>query len=138
MKKYKFIKVRWDTDVNDSEYLITKKRTLQSIFDDHQQNEYCCKNLPLLYIETDHIIPDELHILLIITDVLLKNLIATAVAEDKKSKRLQWKLMEGPMLNAVISNIQQCGILFGIWENNEETTKKGTYSFTSLVGYRRI
>ena len=119
-KKITKVFCRWDTDVNDSEYLVTRKRTLQSILDDHQRKEYCCQNPPLLNIETDHIIPDELHILLRITDVLLKNLISTAVAEDKKSKRLQWKLMEGPMLNAVISNIRRCGIPFSVWENNEE------------------
>jgi len=127
---------RWDTSVNDSTYLITRQRTLKSLFTDYKNKEYCCKHIPLLHIETDHIIPDELHLLLRITDVLLNNLIATAIAADKRTMGSRWKLRKGPMTNAVIVNIRRCGIPFDIW-NNEDESKKSKYSFTSLVGYRK-
>ena len=127
-------------DVPDKEYLISKQRTLESLHNDYKEKAYCCKRLPLLDIETDHIIPDELHLLLRITDVLLKNLIATAVASDKRSMKRKWKLLKGPMLNAVKSNIRRCGIPFDIWEakeNGMSSDKAVSYSFTSLVGYKK-
>ena len=39
--------------------------------------------LPLLNIPLDHIVPDELHLLLQVTDVLIEALITTAIAHDR-------------------------------------------------------
>jgi len=118
--------------------LITNRRTLQSLYDDYRnEQQYSCKHLPLINIETDHIIPDELHLLLRITDVLLKNFIATAVAHDKRTMKTRWKLKNGPMLKSVILNIRRCGIPFDVWAKKDEDCQKGSYSFTSLVGYRK-
>ena len=39
--------------------------------------------MPLLEIDLDHIIPDELHMLLRVTDVLIQNLIHAATSHDK-------------------------------------------------------
>ena len=39
-----------------------------------------CKNAPLLELELDHIIPDELHLVLRVMDMLIQALIGTAVA----------------------------------------------------------
>ena len=64
IEKIKLILHRWDTGVVDSQYTITNRRTLQSLIDDYETKEYGCKHLPLLNIEIDHIIPDELHLLL--------------------------------------------------------------------------
>jgi len=118
--------------VDDSVYLVTKRRTLKSLFEDSSKNQYCCQKPPLINIETDHIITDELHLLLRITDVLLKNVVATAVADDKKTMGVKWKLLDGKMLNSVVSNIRRCGIPFAIWDGNE--SNKDSYNFTSLVG----
>ncbi|XP_065887713.1 uncharacterized protein [Dysidea avara] len=126
---------RWDTDVNDSMYLVKKRRTLKSLYNDYEKKQYCCKRLPLLQIELDHVIPDELHLLLRITDVLLRNLISTAVAHDKCEMRSKWKLNKGPMINSILKNIRRCGIPFNIWNNNEEN--KSAFTFTSLPGYRK-
>ena len=32
---------------------------------------------------------------------------------------------------------RRCGIPFNIWEKDDEDAKKGSYAFTSLVGYRK-
>ena len=56
---------------------------------DYKTKEFSCKQPPLLEIETDHIIPDELHLLLRITDVLTDNLITTAITHDKKDTGLK-------------------------------------------------
>ena len=78
------------------------------------------QKLPLLHIDIKHIIPDELHLLLRITDVLLKIFIATAVAHDKRTMGTRWKLKRGPMANAIIVNIRHCRIPFHIWDITTE------------------
>ena len=45
---------------------------------------YCCIHPPLLDIELDHVVPDELHLLLRIMDVMIKNIIMDAVSWDEK------------------------------------------------------
>ncbi|XP_065920008.1 uncharacterized protein [Dysidea avara] len=132
-------KDRWDTGIEDTEYLVTNRRTLESLYEDYREKQYSCKHLPLVHIETDHIIPDELHLLLRITDILLKNFIATAVAHDKRLMKTRWKLKQGPMVRSVILNIRRCGIPFDIWmkKNDDESSDKSNYSYTSLVGYRK-
>jgi len=114
---------------------MTKRRTLKSLFDDNKKNQYCCKHPSLVNIETDHIIPNELQLLLRITDVLLQNIVATAVADDKKTMGTKWKLKEGKKVNSVVSNIRRCGIPFAIW--NDNVNDKASYKFSSLVGNMR-
>ena len=63
--------------------------------------------------------------------MLLKNLIATAGTNDKRTMGTRWKQKKGPMSNAVILNIKRCGIPFDIWAKEDEYAKQGT----SLVGY---
>ena len=124
--------VRWDSNVADSVYLEKEKRTLDSILEDSKTKEFTCKYPPLLEIETDHIIPDELHLLLRITDVLIENLIATAIKENMKIK---WNFKDGPMIKAIIVTVRSCGIPFNIWKNKE--SKAATYAYTSLVGNKK-
>ena len=45
---------------------------------------YCCCHEPLLNIPPDHIILDELHLMLRVTDILLENLIEDATQWDDK------------------------------------------------------
>ena len=119
----------WDIDIPDEEWLITQRRTLQSFYDNYNDNNNKgCKYLPLLNIDPDHIIPDELHLLLRITDVLLSNLISAAKTDDKKHKR-NCKLLEGPMINRLINNIRSSGVNFNIWEKDG-----GNFEYTSLMG----
>ena len=110
-------------------YIIVKRRTLQSFYDNYNDNNNKgCKYLPLLNIDPDHIIPDELHLLLRTTDVLLSNLISAAKTDDKKHKR-NCKLLEGPMINRLINNIISSGVNFNIWEKDG-----GNFEYTSLMG----
>ncbi|KAL5516106.1 hypothetical protein EMCRGX_G001377 [Ephydatia muelleri] len=55
----------------------------------------CVKYPPLLPIELDHVVPDELHLLLRVIDVLLKNIINQAVESDIKVSRKQTDLLQG-------------------------------------------
>lgn len=121
--------------MKDKVYLRTKKRTLASLYADQRKNQYCCKRVPLLKLDLDHVVPDELHLLLRITDVLLRNLISTAVAVDKKEMKTKWKLLKGKMVIDIITKIRKCGIPFNIWSTTEED--KSIFTFTSLPGYRK-
>lgn len=60
-------------------------------------------------------------------DVLINNLISAAKTYDKKNSRCT-NLLEGPMVKALIENIQSCGVSFQIWD------KDGDYEYTSLMG----
>lgn len=70
---------RWvmshDMEYYDSHPL---KRTLEEIIEKSKnkgnKKKYCCEFEPLLHIDTDHIILDELHLLLRILDVLINNI----------------------------------------------------------------
>lgn len=48
------------------------------------QRKFCCEHEPLLNIELDHVILDELHLLLRVVDVLLNNLLEDVLQWDKK------------------------------------------------------
>ena len=115
-------------EVTDDEYLIRHKQTLQSFYDNYRNNnDKGCKHLPLINIDPGNIIPDELHLLLRITDVLISNLISAAKTDDTKHKK-NCKLLDGPMVNSVINKIRSCGINFNVW-----ITEKG-FDYTSLMG----
>ena len=130
MIKFKWIFIRWDADVDDTEYLITLKRTLVSLYEDTENDRNGCKHFPLIDIEPDNIIPDELHLLLRITDVLTENLIIAARLHDKRQNR-GCKLLEGQMVKALLESIRSCGVSFKIWEKNMPTKE---FEFTSLMG----
>ena len=58
------------------------KRTIKELFElstKKSGKNYCCCHKPLLVISLDHIILDELHLMLRITDILTENLIEDAM-----------------------------------------------------------
>ena len=62
-----------------------EKRRLSDLKAD---GEFSSINKPLLDLELDHVIPDELHLMLRVTDVLIKALIETARTYDKHQHRV--------------------------------------------------
>jgi hypothetical protein len=83
---------------------------------------------PLVNIETEHIIIDELHRLLRICDNLLRNLILdTQILNDKNAVHGE----KSDFLGQLTEKIRGCGVSFYIW------TKKGTqgeFDWSSLTG----
>ena len=77
-------------------------------------------------IESDHFIPDELHIMMRISDVLLRNVIL-----DAQSKDVYAKIMKQPTdnLSLLVKAMQSCGVCFQTW-----TSKGGEIEWTSLSG----
>ena len=76
------------------------------------------KYQPLLPVELDHVVPDELHLLLRIIDVLLENIINQAVESDIKVCSKQADPLQGAILKKMVSKIQSCGVSFSIWRNS--------------------
>ena len=92
--------------VDDKTYLETKRRKFGS-------SEVGVIQPRLIDIDIDHIIPDELHLLLRVTDKMIENLINAAIAYDHNVNNVpQSKVLEGPMLKNLIKEIHTCGVTF--------------------------
>ena len=86
------------------------------------------KHIPLLNIELHHVVPDELHLLLRITDVLECNVIKQVLEQDIKARSDQCK-------QALLRSIRKCGVSFRIWESKEAGKRGcGNFDWTSLTG----
>jgi len=97
--------------------------------------EFCSIGKPLLNLELDHIIPDELHLMLRVTDRLITALIQTAQSYDKHQHRKShtrraYKVLEGPLVTNLIADIRSCGIYFTMYEDDET----GKVEWPSLMG----
>lgn len=129
---------RWKMD-HDFKYfnMPPMARTLQEIRDllQHSKDNYGCINEPLLNIEVDHIIVDELHLLLRVTDVLMANLITEVMEWDKEDEFDKKGGAENVHLEKLIDTIRSCGVSFEVWEKkNADGKGSGTYDWTSLMG----
>ena len=98
--------------------------------------EFCCVNSPLLNIPLDHIILDELHLLLRFTDVLLSNPIEDAMELDDKDDFFKKKgEPKGTHLRKLTQLINSCGVTFSVWEKKDGDGKgMGKIDWTSLMG----
>ena len=98
----------------DKLYLETKKRKFL-------RSEPGVKNPRLINIDINHIIPDELHLLLRITDKLIDNLINAAVQYDHNVNNTPTsQVLKGPMLDCLIREINSCGVTFNIYCNSSD------------------
>ena len=87
---------------------------------------YCCCHKPLFVIPLDHIILDELHLMLRITDILIENLIEDAMQwDDKESSSYSKKrsVEKSEHVKKLLQAINNCGVTFSIWEKRNETAK---------------
>lgn len=115
------------------------RKTLQKIkeFASKSKGEnYCCVHDPLLNIPLDHIILDELHLLLRISDILIDNIVQDAMQWDDKETWITGK--KKVHLDKLIQAINSCGVSFSFWEKgNADGKGSGTGEWTSLMGYDR-
>ena len=110
--------------------------TLEDVKKYAKTGEFCCVNPPLLNIPLDHIILDELHLLLRFTDVLLSNLIEDAMELDDKDDFFKKKgEPKGTHLRKLTQLINSCGVTFSVWEKKDGDGKgMGKIDWTSLMG----
>lgn len=132
---------RWNMSYNVYHYSSPDlKRTLEEMHRLAKQSKakqnYCCVNTPLLDIDLDHVVLDELHLLLRIMDVLINNLVKDAVSWDQmdnwKKKNIEQK---DTHLQHLVLTVKSCGVAFSVWEKtNADGKGTGVYDFTSLLG----
>ena len=73
---------------------------------------------PLLNIDLDHTIVDELHLLLRITDISTSNLTTEAIEWDVEGNK-EVKSKQQSHLNMLINSIRSCGVFFDVWKKNK-------------------
>ena len=132
--------------VDEKVYTDTSKnaRTLQTIKDlSAHSYSSCARHLgcvlaPLVKIPLDHIMLDELHLLLRIMDVLIRNLILYADSEDHRQKEHHGA--ESHSMKKLKQAIRFCGMCFQIWQNKEPANKPipGSYDWTPLSGKHKL
>ena len=121
-------------------YCSDKARTLSSMKDlcrfalQNCSKHKGCICTPLVNIEPNSVVLDELHLMLRIGDVLIRNLILFAHSQDHYSQeRLGERTHHIQELEKAISS---CGVSFHIWQKREPTGKpiSGSYDWTALTG----
>ncbi len=130
---------RWKMDQHYSYYNEpTLSRSLEEIMamSKKSTDNFCCQHQPLLNIELDHVVPDELHLLLRVTDILTENLIQECLDWDKEDELDRCRGAErGIHLKKLINTIGSCGISFDVWEKRDADRKSsGRHDWTSLLG----
>lgn len=111
-------------------YKESKKRTIEALrgsSSDIEQTEGRIHE-PLIHIPLQNVVPDELHLLLRVTDVLTRNLINGAMAYDQQNSSRIRDILKRPMITNLLKAIRSCGVSFNIF------IKKEGFDFTSLVG----
>ena len=85
---------------------------------------------PVLNIEPDNIVIDELHLLLRIGDILIRNLVFELVQTGRRGSNTI-----STQLTSLSSCARECGVTFRAWECRDPYGKpSGKYDFTSLMG----
>ena len=101
---------------------------LRKLKDLKGDGKFCSDKLPLLHIKLDHVIPDELHLMLRVTDVLIEAAISTVTAHDNHQhhtqrlgrRRTVFNLLDRAMLQKLITAINSCGVQFRIWKDKND------------------
>ena len=87
---------------------------------------------PLINLKLTHVVPDELHLMLRVTDVLTRNLITAAITHDISmtiNRPANYDILTGQMLNTLLNAIRSCGVPFNVWAD-----RKNVFDCTSLMG----
>ena len=119
-----------------------EKRTIEGLYETqhvllttekHKKLRAGRLNNPLLRIPLENVIPDELHLMLRVTDVLTRNLIYAAGTHDSQNGRHGNDILKGAMITKLLECIRSCGVTFYIYDS---ATKD--FSFRSLVGKDKL
>ena len=109
--------LRWDTSKDLLFYTAPLKRTLESIKKQCKCNKskFGCINPPLINISSDHVVADELYLLLRVTDRLLQNVIDAILekdaTEDFNKPRRHTK---GANLKKFVEDVNNLGVTFSV------------------------
>ena len=128
----------------EEQYTNSKARSLSDMQElGSHSYKVCSKHLgwfrpPLLYVQLDHIVLDELHLLLRISDVLLRNLIWYMDSLNHRSKEHRGE--QTNHIRQLEDAVHSCGVSFRIWQNREPSGKPipGSFDFTPLPGKDKL
>ena len=88
---------------------------------------------PLFNVDPQDVVIDELHLLLRITDILIRNLILEMVRLDKKDSLSG--IGNQQHLISFVKAVRSCGVSFDVWEARDGDGKPlGKYQWTALPG----
>ena len=132
---------RWDT----SKYLLfyntlPLKRTVEKIKElcRCKSSNFGCINPTLINIDLDHVVPDELHLLLRVTDRMLQNvdeILEKDAIDDFNKPRGQPK---GVLLKKFVEDVNEIGLTFSVWyKKNADGSSSKVLEYTSLVGAQK-
>ena len=112
-------------DVDEKEYTESRARTLSQMKETRRSTS-ChmhlgCIRPPLFEIELENIVLDELHLLLRIGDVLIRNLILYADSCDHRNKAHRGVVTH--RIRELEVAIQSCGVSFQILQKREANGK---------------
>ena len=115
------------------------KRSLDHIKTSLPCKEYSVINKPLSNIELDHVILDELQLIMRVTDHLTENIITEEMERDGESDMSKKGGDRKEIyLVALVSRINKIDIPFSFWEKkNADGKGSGSYECTSLTGFRK-
>jgi hypothetical protein len=106
---YKYKNVYWSKE-------IARTNQEMKLFCSKSKSNFGCIHPPLLNIELSLVVIDQLHLLMRICDVLLRNVIKDSVNLDHKNSI--WKKTQTKhCVNELVTCIRNCGVSFSIWEN---------------------
>ena len=126
--------------VDEEVYTKTKARSLSDM-KSLAAKGYCtyakhlgCVREPLFEIPLDRVVLNELHLLLRVGDVLLRNLILQV--DSMGHRRKEHEGVETNEIKELEEAVRACGVSFQIRQNREPTGKPipGSYDFTALSG----
>ena len=128
---------RWDTS-KPIEHCqsVEMKRTLAHIKSMLPLKKFSVINQSLFNIELDHVILDELHLMMRVTDRLTENLISEVMERDSQADISKGRgEKKGVYLDTLVNTIKAIGISFSNWEKkNADGKGSGSYDWTSLIG----
>ena len=92
-------------------------------------------SIPPFDTELDHVVLEELHLMMRITDRLTENIITEVMERDSKADFLKEREDKGIYFKRLISVINDLGITFLLWEKTNADGKGSClYDWTSLMG----
>ena len=128
---------RWDMSVDEEVYTDTKARSLADMktlaskgYRSYAKHLGCVRQ-PLFDIPLDHIVLDELHLLLRVGDVLLRNLILQV--DSMGHKRKEHEGQGSNSIRELEEAVLACGVSFQIRQPTGKPIP-GSYDFTALSG----
>ena len=90
----------------------------------------------MLNIPLDHIVVDELHLMLRVTDILIENLVNECLDWDREDDLNKKKgEAKGAHLKNLIQVIRSCGVSFDVWEQKKMLMGKPVADMTRQASW---